>query len=59
MHVAASHIEVEIRYGQDQLRVRVRDDGRGIDPLMFGAGGRSGHYGTHGCVSGPNESVRI
>jgi signal transduction histidine kinase len=46
-HAAASHIEVEIRYDQDQLRVRVRDDGKGIDPKIL-AGGQSGHWGISG-----------
>jgi signal transduction histidine kinase len=46
-HAAASHIEVEIRYDQDQLRLRVRDDGKGIDPRVL-AGGQSGHFGIPG-----------
>jgi len=28
--------------------VRVRDDGRGIDPKVIEAGGRAGHYGLPG-----------
>ena len=47
-HAAASHIEVEIRYDQDQLRVRIRDDGKGIDPKILEAGGPSGHFGIPG-----------
>lgn len=47
-HAAASLIEVEIRYDQDQLRLRVRDDGKGIDPKVLEAGGRSGHFGIPG-----------
>jgi signal transduction histidine kinase len=46
-HAAASHIEVEIRYDQDQLRLRVRDDGKGIDPKVL-AEGQSGHFGIPG-----------
>jgi ligand-binding sensor domain-containing protein/signal transduction histidine kinase len=46
-HAVASHIEVEIRYDQDQLRLRVRDDGKGIDPKVL-AGGQAGHYGIPG-----------
>jgi signal transduction histidine kinase/ligand-binding sensor domain-containing protein len=46
-HAAASLIEVEIRYDQDQLRLRVRDDGRGIDPKVL-ASGQSGHFGIPG-----------
>ncbi len=47
-HAAASHIEVEIRYDQDQLRLRVRDDGKGIDPKVLRAGGQPGHFGIPG-----------
>ena len=46
-HAAASHIEVEIRYDPDRLRLRVRDDGKGIDPKVL-AGGQSGHFGIPG-----------
>jgi len=47
-HAAASHIEVEIRYDEDQLRVRIRDDGKGIDPKILKAGGQAGHWGLQG-----------
>jgi signal transduction histidine kinase/ligand-binding sensor domain-containing protein len=47
-HAAASHIEVEVRYEQDHLRLRVRDDGKGIDPKTLQAGGESGHFGIPG-----------
>jgi ligand-binding sensor domain-containing protein/signal transduction histidine kinase len=47
-HAVASHIEVEIRYDQDQLRVRVRDDGKGIASKVLEAGGESGHFGIPG-----------
>jgi signal transduction histidine kinase/ligand-binding sensor domain-containing protein len=46
-HAAASLIEVEIRYDQYQLRLRVRDDGKGIDPKVL-AGGQQGHFGIPG-----------
>ena len=46
-HASAGHIEVEIRYDQDQLRLRVRDDGKGIDPKVL-TGGQSGHFGIPG-----------
>jgi signal transduction histidine kinase len=48
MHAAAAHIEVEIHYSHDQLRLRIRDDGKGIDPAIMAAGGRSGHFGIPG-----------
>jgi signal transduction histidine kinase len=47
-HAAAAHIEVEIRYDQDELRVRIRDDGKGIDSEILDVGGRSGHFGIPG-----------
>jgi signal transduction histidine kinase len=47
-HAAASNIEVEIHYDQDQFRLRVRDDGKGIDPKILDAGGQSGHFGIPG-----------
>jgi signal transduction histidine kinase len=47
-HAAAGHIEVEIRYDQDQLRVRIRDDGKGIDARILEQGGRPGHWGISG-----------
>ena len=47
-HAVASRIEVEIRYDQDQLRVRIRDDGKGIDPKILEDGGRPGHWGISG-----------
>jgi signal transduction histidine kinase len=47
-HAAASHIEVEIRYDEDQLRLRIRDDGKGIDTKLLKAGGQSGHWGIPG-----------
>ena len=44
-HAHATRIEVEIRYDPDQLRLRVRDDGEGIDQKVLAGGGRAGHYG--------------
>jgi len=45
-HAQANSIEVEIFY-RDNLRVRIRDDGKGIDPEIAKEG-RSGHYGIPG-----------
>jgi signal transduction histidine kinase/ligand-binding sensor domain-containing protein len=47
-HAHAQRIEVEIRYDQRQLRLRVRDDGKGIDPTILNGRGRPGHYGLPG-----------
>ena len=47
-HAGAKRIEVELRYDARQLRLRVRDDGKGIDPQVLRAGGRGGHFGLGG-----------
>jgi len=47
-HAVASRIEVEIRYDEDQLRLRIRDDGKGIDPKVLEAASRPGHWGLPG-----------
>jgi signal transduction histidine kinase len=43
-HAQASQIEAEVKYGARELRVRIRDDGRGIDPQHLNAG-RARHWG--------------
>jgi signal transduction histidine kinase len=47
-HARAQRIEVEISYEARQLRVRVRDDGIGIDRRVLGPEGRPGHWGMSG-----------
>jgi signal transduction histidine kinase/ligand-binding sensor domain-containing protein len=47
-HAQARRIEVEIRYAERQLRLRIRDDGRGIDPKLLGEDEYTGHYGLPG-----------
>ncbi|MEN3328897.1 MAG: hypothetical protein V7638_3704 [Acidobacteriota bacterium] len=47
-HSEGQHVEAEITYDPRQFRLRVRDDGRGIDPSILEAGGRSGHWGLQG-----------
>ena len=39
---------MEFRYDQRQFRLRVRDDGKGIDATFLTAEGRAGHFGLHG-----------
>jgi signal transduction histidine kinase len=46
-HAQASKIEAEITYGDRLLRLRIRDDGKGIDPKLLNAG-RDGHWGLPG-----------
>jgi signal transduction histidine kinase len=47
-HAQAQRIEVEIRYDERQLRLRVRDDGKGIDAKHLDGNGYAGHYGLRG-----------
>jgi len=47
-HAAASHIEAEIRYDERELRLRIRDDGKGMDPRVLEATGHPGHWGLQG-----------
>jgi signal transduction histidine kinase/ligand-binding sensor domain-containing protein len=47
-HAGAKRIEVELRYDERHLRVRMRDDGKGIDPEVLRAEGREGHFGLRG-----------
>ena len=47
-HAQARQIEVEIRYEERQLRLRVRDDGKGVDPKLLHEEGRPGHWGLNG-----------
>lgn len=47
-HADANLIEVEIRYDEDKLRLRIRDDGKGIDRKVLESGGQPGHWGIPG-----------
>jgi len=47
-HAGARQIEAELRYDERQVRLRVRDDGKGIDPEVLHKKGREGHFGLHG-----------
>jgi signal transduction histidine kinase/ligand-binding sensor domain-containing protein len=50
-HAQAKQIEVELRYDERQFSLRVRDDGKGIDPEILSAEGRQGreaHFGLPG-----------
>lgn len=47
-HAESSQIEVEVRYDKRQLRLQIRDNGKGIDPRFLSAAPVSGHYGLHG-----------
>ena len=47
-HAQAGRVEVELRYDSDDFRLRVRDDGKGIDQAVLAAQGVEGHYGLRG-----------
>jgi signal transduction histidine kinase len=47
-HAHANLVKVEIRYNQLQFKIRIHDNGIGIDPNVLSGPGRPGHYGLHG-----------
>ncbi len=47
-HAHAQKIEAEITYGARLFRLRIRDDGRGIDRSVLDRGSRAGHWGLTG-----------
>jgi signal transduction histidine kinase len=47
-HAHADRIEIEIRYDAHEFRLRVRDDGVGMEAKVLAEGGRSGHWGLRG-----------
>jgi signal transduction histidine kinase len=47
-HSNGSHVEVEITYDPKLFRLRVRDNGHGVDPNILEDGGRPGHFGLQG-----------
>ena len=53
-HARARRIEVEIRYDAREFRLRVRDNGKGVDPKVLQTG-RDGHFG----ITGMRERTRL
>jgi signal transduction histidine kinase len=47
-HAQARQVEVEICYDDEQFRLRVRDNGKGIDPAVLSRQHGEGHYGLPG-----------
>ena len=47
-HARASGIEAEIAYDRQFFRLRIRDDGKGIDRKVLEEGSRPGHWGLPG-----------
>ena len=54
-HGQAARIEAAIHYGGRHFRLRVVDDGKGIDPKILSEGGREGHQG----LPGMNERAKL
>jgi ligand-binding sensor domain-containing protein/signal transduction histidine kinase len=55
-HANARHIETEVTFGDADLRVRVRDDGIGVDSAILASGQRAGHWGLPG-IRERSESI--
>ena len=47
-HSQAKQVEVEIRYDNEEFRLRVRDDGKGMHADVLSSDGLEGHYGLRG-----------
>src|SRR5215469_3301196 len=47
-HSGAHSIEAELNYERSEFRIRIRDDGTGIDPAILRQGHRDGHFGLPG-----------
>jgi len=47
-HANAKQVEVEIRYDNERFRLRLRDDGKGIDAAVLSAQSRERHFGLPG-----------
>jgi ligand-binding sensor domain-containing protein len=47
-HANARRIEVDIRYSESGMELRIRDDGKGIDPAVLGQEHIAGHWGLRG-----------
>src|SRR6266853_1010378 len=47
-HSQAHRIETEVAYGSNLFRLRIRDDGKGIDPEVLNRAERIGHWGLAG-----------
>jgi len=54
-HAHARHIEVELHYDKQLLRLRIRDDGKGIGSQVLSNKGQSGHWGLQGMRERANR----
>jgi signal transduction histidine kinase len=48
LHAKAKQVEAEIRYDDEQFRLRVRDDGTGMSSELLARQAKQGHYGLSG-----------
>jgi signal transduction histidine kinase/ligand-binding sensor domain-containing protein len=55
-HSLGSMVEVEINYDSSGVRLRVRDDGKGIPAEILRSGGKAGHWGLSGMQE---RAIRI
>jgi signal transduction histidine kinase/ligand-binding sensor domain-containing protein len=53
-HSGASKIEVELTYDRNEIHLRIRDDGSGIDPRIVETG-KPGHWGLSGMRERANQ----
>src|SRR6202034_2361326 len=56
-HASASRIEAEIRYSDRLFRLRIRDDGRGMDRKVLREGTVPDHWGSRESGSVQRGSV--
>jgi signal transduction histidine kinase/ligand-binding sensor domain-containing protein len=54
-HAHASRIEAEIAYDPEFFRLRIRDNGKGIDRKVLDGGARPGHWGWPGVRERANR----
>jgi signal transduction histidine kinase/ligand-binding sensor domain-containing protein len=47
-HARSTAVEAEIAYESAELRLRIRDNGRGVSPEILKVGSRQGHFGLQG-----------
>ncbi len=52
-HAQCAQVEVEIRYDNEQFRLRVRDDGKGIDPAVLASQSSERHLACPACGNAP------
>jgi signal transduction histidine kinase len=55
LHSGGCNVEAEIIYDSREFRLRIRDDGRGIDPDVLEKGGRADHWGLQGMRERANR----